>query len=139
MYHLPTLADDFNFGKLASVFGSSGTLQRISFGGVVGRLAWVAIAAALAIGYATGHTTQLGALIGIVAIVFVVAVMAGVVLYVVKTKPELSILDGGHVINYKQLTIGAKDFIPIGELPPVPDPGLPELPHDEGDNGANEK
>jgi hypothetical protein len=65
--------------------------------------------------------------------------MAGVVLYVVNTKPELSILDGGHVINYKQLTIGAKDFVPTGELPPVPDPGLPDLPNDEGDNGANEK
>ena len=57
---------------------------------------------------------------GIVAIVFVVAVMAGVVLYVVNTEPELSILDGGHVINSNSFTIGAKDFVPTGELPPCP-------------------
>ena len=138
MYNLSTVgAEDFNFGKLASFFGSSGTLQRLSFGGVVGRLTWVVIAAALAIAYATGHTTQLGALVGILAIVFVVLIMAGVVIYVVKTRPELSVLEGGHVINYKQLTIGTKDFVPVGELPPVPDPGLPELPPDERKNGAS--
>lgn len=83
------MADDLNFEKLATFFGSSGTLQRLTFGGVVGRLAWVVIAAALAIAYATAHTTPLGALIGILSIVFIVVIMAIVVLYVVKTKPEL--------------------------------------------------
>lgn len=131
------LPDEFNLGKLTSLIGSSGTFQRLSFGGVVGRLALVMAASVIGIAYATGHTTQLGALIGIIAIVFLVLVMAGVVLYVVKTKPELSILDGGHVINYKQLTIGAKDFVPIGELPPVPDPGLPKFAEtNEGDEAG---
>lgn len=130
-YHLAELADDFNLGRLSSFFGSSGNFQRLSFGGVVGRLAWVVVAAALAIAYAAAHTTPTGALIGILAILLVVLVMAGVVLYVVKTKPELSILDGGYVISYKQLTIGTKDFVPSGELPPVPDPGLPDS-HDNG-------
>ena len=101
---------------------------------MIGRLAWVVVAAALAIGYATAHTTANGALIGIVAIVFLVLVMAAVVVYVVKTKPELSILDGGHVLHYKQLTLGTKDFVASRELPPIPDPRLSEY-EPENTNG----
>ena len=102
----------------------------------MGRMALVAAVAALGIAYATGHTTQQGALIGIIAICFVVLVMAAVVLCVVLKKPELAILEGGHVLNYKQLMLGAKDFVPSGELLPVPDPGLAELPSgNEGKGG----
>jgi hypothetical protein len=96
-------------------------------------MALVAAVATLGIAYATGHTTQQGALIGVIAICFVVLVMAAVVLCVIIKKPELATLEGSHVLNYKQLMLGAKDFLPSGELLPVPDPGLPEVPSDGED------
>lgn len=100
----------------------------------MGRLVTLAAAAVVAIGYATGHATQNGALIGMIAIVVVVLIVAAVTLYVVATKPELAILEGTQVFRYKQLlTIGAKDYSPGNELPPVPDPGLPPLPPESGE------
>jgi hypothetical protein len=116
------LADDINLGKI--IGSSAESFHKIAFGGVVGRLAWVAVAAVAGIAYAAAHTTPSGALIAILAILVVVLVMTGVVVYVVKTKPELSILDGGHVLHYKQLNVGTKYLVPSGELPPVPDPSI---------------
>jgi hypothetical protein len=125
--------DDFNFEKIAKLVGlSSETHQKIKFGGVVGRLTLLAVAGVVAIGYATAHTSPIGALIGIVAIVFIILCVVGLALYVVKTRPELAILEGTQVLRYRQLTIGAKGYSPDASLPPVPDPGLPKLPPDEG-------
>jgi hypothetical protein len=119
------LPEGFNLGKL---FGSSGTIRRLSFGGVSGRLTAVIIAAVAGIAFVSRNTTPTGALIAILAIVFVVVIMAVVVLFVVNKNPELATLEGIHVIHYKQMVVGAKDFVPPREFPPVPDPGLPKLP-----------
>ena len=124
--------DDSNFEKIAKLVGlSSETQQKIKFGGVVGRIALLAVAGVLAIGYATAHASPIGALIGIVAIVFIILCVVGFALYVVKTRPELAILEGTQVLRYRQLTIRAKDYSPESPMPPVPDPGLPKLPPDE--------
>jgi hypothetical protein len=126
---LSRLPDGFNFDKIAELVGlSSESHQRIKFGGVVGRLVPIAVAAVLAIGYATGHTGPNGAFFGMIAIVVIVLAVVGLALYVIATKPELAILEGLNVVRYKQLTIGAKNYSPGTELPPVPDPGLPGLP-----------
>jgi len=49
------------------------------------------------------------------------------ILYIVQKQPELAVLEGMELVRYKQVTLGTKDFVPEGELPPVPDPKLPEI------------
>jgi hypothetical protein len=120
--------------------GSAEALQKIKFGsGAVGKLAVIAVAAVLAISFATTRTTPAGALIGILAIVFLVLCTIAATLYVVATKPELAVLEGMQVVRYKQLTLGAKGYSPETESLPIPDPKVLLIPPTEEEKQSKEE
>ena len=122
-----TSVSNGGLARLLSTLGfSTEALQKITFGsGAVGKISILGVFAFIAIGIATTRTSPTGALIGIFVIAFIVLCALGAIVYIVAKRPELAVLEGTQVVLYKQLTIGAKDYTPSKELPPVPDPGLP--------------
>ena len=108
---------------------SAESLHKIKFGsGAVGKISLAAIFAFLALAAATMKMGATGAVVDVVAIVVIFVSMVIAIIYIVQRQPELAVLEGMELVRYKQVTIGAKDFKPDKELPPVPDPKIPELP-----------
>ncbi len=135
MIRLSRLSEDKNiaetvFSKLSEF--SAESLHKIKFGsGAVGKIALAAVFAFLALAAASMKMGATGAIVDVVAIVVIFVSMVGAIIYIVQKQPELAVLEGMELVRYKQVTIGAKDFKPEKELPPVPDPKLPELQEGE--------
>jgi hypothetical protein len=107
---------------------SSESLHKIKFGsGAVGKITLAAVFAFLAIGASAFKMGASGAVVGVIAIVLIFLAMLAAIIYIVQKQPELAVLEGMELVRYKQITIGAKDFKPEKELPPVPDPKIPRI------------
>lgn len=121
--------------KVIERIGTAASLQRIKFGrGVVGKLAWIAVAALAAFAYMAPRLPQNMVFpTVIIAAVLIVLIVGSIVLIALK-KPELAVTEGMEVVALKRTMIEAKDYSPGKELPPIPDPGLPAL----GEGGNNQ-
>ena len=63
--------------------------------------------------------------------------IVGSILYIVKTRPEVAVMEGMELVQYKQITLSAKGYSPPDSvLPPIPDPL--KLPEPEGESGKKE-
>ena len=109
--------------KVIERFTTGSSLQKIKFGrGVVGKLAGVAVVTVAGLSYISRNLPPEIAfkaviVTGIVAILIVVGIVA-----VAFGKPELAVLEGMELVNWKRVTQVSKDYTPSGELPPIPDP-----------------
>jgi hypothetical protein len=120
----PSITDTV-LDKISERIGSSESLQRIKFGrGAVGKIAVVAVACAVATGAVAFHISPTGelAVLGVIGIIFIGSILA--ILRVIDKQPELAVLEGMELVRYKQVTIGSKDYVPLLETLPVPDPKL---------------
>jgi hypothetical protein len=121
----PSIIDQI-IAKITSTLGlSSESLYKVKFGsGAVGKLSGVALVALLAIALGIYRSGADGILIGIGAVLVVFVSTAGAILYIVKVRPEVAVMEGMELVQYKQVTLAAKGHIPdiSDRLPPVPDP-----------------
>jgi O-antigen ligase len=121
----PSIADQI-LSKVTSTLGvSSESLYKIKFGsGAVGKLSWIAFVALLAIGIGISRSGPNGVLIGIAAVLVVFLCATGAILYIVKVRPEVAVMEGMELVRYKQITLAAKGHTQDSSLtlPPVPDP-----------------
>jgi hypothetical protein len=126
----PSITDTILRGISSRLGTSAQTIQKIKFGrGAVGKIAIVAVFALSGVAViGTRLSGDSAILVGIGAIVLIALAVLIVMLVVILKRPEMAVLEGMEVVHYKHLTIGAKDFQPENELPPVPDPGLPTIP-----------
>jgi len=93
----------------------------------VGKLAGIGVIAIVALAYMSRSVTQdkvfsiawlcVGVLIIVVFSIVLVAIL----------RPDLAVMEGMEIVQYKRATAAAKGFNPDRELPPIPDPGLPPL------------
>jgi len=44
------------------------------------------------------------------------------IIVIILKQPELAVLEGMELVQYKQVTLGSKTFTPIAETPAIPDP-----------------
>jgi len=103
--------------------GSSETFQKIKFGrGAVGKIAVVAVGCAFALATASFRLTGNGAVVAVIVIGIFGLCSLGSILFVIHKQPELAVLEGMELVRYKQLTMGAKGYIPETFQLPVPDP-----------------
>jgi len=113
MIEKPSITDVI-LGRISSHLGASAeTLHKVKFGrGTVGKVALVAIFAIAAIGVSTYRLDGEVAIFGIGAVVVVTLSVLGLILYIVIERPELAVLEGMELVQYKQITLGAKNMPP---------------------------
>lgn len=81
----------------------------------MGKVALIAVFSVAAISLSTYRLTGNAALAGIAAIVLVTLAVLGVIFYIVVRRPELAVMEGMELVQYQQITLGAKGISP----PPI--------------------
>ncbi len=101
-------------------------LQKVKYGGAVGKQAVIAVVALIVLGIAIlSLWGQMTAVLAIVIVVFAVFVISLASIHKTLQKhPELALMDGTEIIAYKKLEMTAKSM----KIEPGPLMGRPENP-----------
>jgi hypothetical protein len=133
-------------GQDRSLIPKMDFLQKVKYGGAVGKKAAITIVALIVIGVAIAGVVGVAARIGIASVLFaglILAVIVGLALLAshvlkhalgsidktLKDHPELALMDGSEFVSYQKTLMAAKNIMVLPAIAqPMLDPEAPVLP-----------
>ena len=104
-------------------------LQKVKYGGAVGKLTAICVAALLviAVGMVSAWGNETVHLVAFGIIVFLVLVTFWRIAKTLEKHPELALMDGTEIIAYKRVELAAKNHPMLIDSMTIPDPAPPQI------------